>query len=142
MTPDLQMRILIGALDWDRAERIVRATHVEGTVPVGTWPRRSLFREQPPSLLSWAVHDLLPDSADWNAETWDLEAGQTPRLVRTFEILFAQIPEEFAVEVMWVGEQATEERAISREHMLDIVRQGRLGTTVRYRIQAQTPWDE
>ena len=67
MTPDLQMRILISALDWDRAERIARATHVEGAVPVGTGPRRSLFRAQSPSLLSWAVHDLLADSADWNA---------------------------------------------------------------------------
>ena len=139
MSPDLQMRILISDLDWDRAERIARATQVEGAVPVETGPRRFLFLGQPPRLLSWAVHDLLADSADWNAQTWDLEADAMPRLARTFEILFDQIPEEFAVEMMWAGEEAPEERLVSRQQMLDIVRQGRFGTTVRYRIQAAIP---
>ena len=139
MSPDLQMRILVSGLDRDRAERIVRATQAEEAVPVSTRPRRSLLHAQPPSLVSWAVHDLLADSADWNAETWDMEADKLPRLVRTFEILFAQIPEEFTVEVMWVGEEATEERMVSREQMIDLIRRGKLGTTVRYRIQAATP---
>ncbi len=135
MSPDLQLRILIDGLDWERAEGIARATRVEGAVPIDTGPRRFLFREQPPSLLSWAVHDLLADSADWNAEAWDLEPRELLRLARTFEILFDRIPEEFAVELMWAGDGVTQERAVSRPEMLDIVRRGRIGTTVRYRIR-------
>ncbi len=100
---------------------------------------RFLSLRQPPSLLLGDIHDLLADTANWNAETWDLEAGELPRLVRTFEILFEQIPEQFGVEVMWAGDKTTEERMVSREQMLEIVRQGRFGTTVRYRIQAARP---
>jgi hypothetical protein len=139
MSPDLQMRILIRNLDWDRADRIAHATEVDGAVPIGTGPRRFLFRAEPPSLLSWTVHDLLADSTDPDAGTWDLEPGEMPRLVRTFEILYDQIPEEFGAEVMWVGDEAAEERQVSRQRMLDIVRSGRFGADVRYRIEAALP---
>lgn len=139
MSPDLEMRILVEDMDWGRVERIAHATQVEGAVPVHTGRLRFLSLWQPPSLLLGDIHDLLADTANWNAETWDLEAGELPRLVRTFEILFEQIPEQFGVEVMWAGDEATEERMVSREQMLEIVRQGRFGTTVRYRIQAARP---
>ena len=138
MAPDLQLRILVQNLDWDRAGQIAEATQVEGAVPVFTRPRRSHFHTQPPSLFSWAVHDLLADSADWNAETWDMEAAELPRLVRTFQILFKQIPEEFAVEIMWVGDEAKEERAVTRAQLLDIARRGKFGTAVRYCVEASS----
>jgi len=136
MSPDLQLRILIDNLDWDRAEQIAQATQGEGTVPISTGPRRSFFRPCPPSLSSWSVHDLLADSADWNAETWDMEASELPCLVHTFEILFEQIPEAFVVEVLWVGDKATEALPVSREQMLDIARQGKFGTKTRYLVSA------
>lgn len=139
MSPDLQMRILVRDLDWNRASRIARATQVEGAVPIGMGPRRFIFWAEPPSLFSWTVHDLLADFADPNDETWNLEPREMPRLVRTFEILYDRIPEEFAVEVMWVGDVATEERMVSRQQMLDIVRSGRFGAGVRYRIEDATP---
>ena len=134
MSPDLQLRIFVAGLDWNRAEKIAPATQVEEAVPIGTGPRRSFFRALPPSLLSWEVHDLLAESADWNAETWDMETAELPRLVHTFEILFEHIPEEFAIEVMWVGDAATEERVVSRLQLLDIAGQGRFGTAVRYHV--------
>jgi hypothetical protein len=139
MSPDLEMRILVHNLDWDRAERIARATQVEGAVPISTGLRRVLFWKLRPRLLSGGVHDLLAESADWNAETWDMEATELPRLVRTFEILFDQIPEEFGVEVMWAGDEATEERTVSRQHLLEIAMEGKFGTTVRYRLHAAAP---
>lgn len=135
MSPDLQLRILVDNLDWDRAEQIAQATQVAGAVPIGTGPRRSFFRPRP-RLSSWSVHDLLAESADWDAETWDMEAPGLPRLVHTFEILFQQIPEAFAVEVLWVGDHATEIRSVSREQMLDSARQGKFGTKTRYLVDA------
>lgn len=139
MSPDLQMRILIRNLDWDRADRIACATNVAGAVPIDTGPRRFLFRAEPPSLLSWGVHDLLVDPADWNADTWYLEPSEMPRLVRTFEILYEQIPEEFGVEVAWVGDEPARERRVFRPRMLEIVRSGRFGADIRYRIEAALP---
>jgi len=136
MSPDLLLRILVDNLDWDRAEQLAQATQVEGAVPISTGPRRSFFRARPPSLFSSSVHDLLADSADWNAETWDMEASEVPRLVHTFEILFEQVPEAFVVEVLWVGDQATEARPVGREQMLDIARQGKFGTKTRYLVSA------
>lgn len=136
MSPDLGMRILIENLDWDRARTIARATQVEGSVPVYTGPQRFLFRAQPPELGTIAVHDLLADSADWNAETWDMEPEQLPRLVRTFEILFTQISGGFSIEVMWAGDEPRKEHAVSREEMLDIVRRGKIATRTRYHIEA------
>jgi hypothetical protein len=136
MSPDLELRILVPHLNFDRADRIAGATHVEGAVRVESGPRRFLFLPQRPRLFSWQVHDLLAESADWNADTWDMEAAELHRLVRTFEILFDQIQEQFAVEVMWAGDVPAEEHDVSREELLDIVRRGRLGTKVRYRVQA------
>lgn len=136
MAPDLQLRILVANLTWDRAEQITQATQVQGALVLETGPRRVFFRAQRPRLFSWDVHDLLAESADWNAETWDMEATELPRLVRTLEILFDQIPERFAVEVMWVGDEATGDRAVSRVELLDIARQGTFGTHVRYRVDA------
>jgi hypothetical protein len=139
MSPDLELRVLVHNLDWDRAEQAARATQVEGAVPISIGPRRGLFRARPPTLLSRAVHDLLAESADWDAETWDMEATELPRLLRTFELLFDQIPEELAVEVLWDGDEATEQRAVSREQLLDIARQGKFGTHTRYLVSTASP---
>lgn len=136
MAPDLQLRIVVANLTWDRAVQIAQATQVEGALALGRGPRRVFFRAPRPRLFSWDVHELLAESADWNAEIWDMDATKLPRLVRTLEVLFNQIPEEFAVEVMWVGDEATEERAVSRDQLLDIARQGKFGTHVRYCVDA------
>jgi len=136
VSPDLCMNILLGNLSWDRAQRIARATQVEGAVPVYASGQPFLFLRPEVTLGSWAVHGLLAASAHWDAETWDMEAAELPRLVRTLEIVFEQIPEEFALEIMWSGDRASEERTLGRGAMLDVAREGKIGTRVRYRIQA------
>ena len=136
MAPDLEMRIFVRGLDWDRARRVARATRVEGAMPVSAVRRPLLLRDRVPRFQTFAVHDLLAESADRNADTWDMSPERLPQFVRTLEILFAQIAEEFAVEVAWTGNMATEERTVSREEMLDAVRQGKLGTRTRYRVLA------
>lgn len=134
MSPDLELRLLVDDLDWPRAESIARSTWQDGAVPVGTGPHRQFFRSQPPRLGSWDVHDLLAETADWNAETWDMQPDKLSLLVGTFEILFREIPEPFAVEITWAGDDISEERHVSRPDMLDIVRKGAIGTHTRYCI--------
>jgi hypothetical protein len=122
------MTVLIRNLNWDRARTIARATQVEGAVPI-------YAHRFPVGLWTFAVHDLLASSATETAETWDMKAAEMPRLVRTLEVLFEHIPEEFGVEVIWGG-NALEERNVSRREMLGTARRGKIGTRVRYRIQA------
>ena len=133
MAPDLEMRVFVRGLDRKRALRIAAATQIEGAVPM--YGPSLLFGGRVPQLHSFAVHDLLADSADWNSETWDMDPERLPELARTLEILFAQIPEELAVEVAWIGVEATDESAVSRGEMLDIARHGKIGTRTRYRIR-------
>src|SRR5207248_1117375 len=111
VSPDLLMQIFVQNLAWDRARRIARATRVDDAVPVHA-ERDFPFFGRRGELWTFAVHDLLADSADWNAETWDMEPAELPRLVRTLEILFVQIPEEFAVQVTWSGDRAEQELAV------------------------------
>jgi hypothetical protein len=126
VSPDLRMQVIVPNLAWNRGRQIARATQVRDAVPV--------HFDQMYGLYSFAVHDLLDNSADPDAETWDMEAEELPRLVRTFEILFAQILEAFAVEVCW--DKAIKTCPVSRSEMLDIVRRGEIGTRVRYLVQA------
>src|SRR4051794_31771446 len=115
------MYVLVANLAWDRANAIARATRVDDAVPVHA-ERNFPFLGRRGELWTFAVHDLLADSADPNAETWDMEPAELPRLVRTLEILFSRIPEDFAVEVLWSGDQALQELAVSRDEMLDVAR--------------------
>jgi hypothetical protein len=136
VSPDLLTQVLISNLTWERARAIARATQVEGSVALHADGRPFWFLHPTARLSTWAVHDLLTDSADWNADSWDMEPARLSELVRALEILFEQIPEAFQVEVMWSGDRALVERLVTRDELLDVVRRGQIGTRVRYLVKA------
>jgi hypothetical protein len=77
---------------------------------------------------------FLAESADWNAPTWDMEPATLARLEHILQTIHAETSGDFSFDALWVGESPLEERRISFDELLQLVRESRLGTSTRYVI--------
>jgi len=77
---------------------------------------------------------FLAESADWNAPTWDMEPATLPRLEQILRTIHAQTSGEFSFDALWVGETPLEEQRVAFEHLLELVRESRLGTSTHYTV--------
>jgi hypothetical protein len=82
--------------------------------------------------------DLLADSADWNAETWDMPAETAHALSATLGALLSAIGTETTVEVLWEGDGVSRTESVPLDDFLDTVSASRLGTSTRYQVKYST----
>ena len=78
---------------------------------------------------------LLADDADWDADTWAMDPAGLERLTGTLEWLCGRLPGDFTFEAMW--ESPKGEADVSRQELLAIVRAGRIGNNIVYRVRAR-----
>ncbi|MDP9224210.1 MAG: hypothetical protein M3P18_10205 [Actinomycetota bacterium] len=79
--------------------------------------------------------DLLADSADWNASTWDFTLDGSRQLSEMVEAVFADAPDDLELTALWGGDRAQVERDVTREQILDLIRASKLETRATYRIR-------
>lgn len=130
MAPDLTLTIRVEGLTRRAARDIADESKERGGMRVTAGG--GLMSS--PVLLVPSAHDLLTDDADWNAETWAMEAVGLQDLASTFAWLFGRVAGSMSVEATWAGEQTTAVRDVSRDEMLDIVRAGAIGTRTTYKL--------
>ena len=131
MAPDLNLTIRVEGLSRNIANAIARESKERGGMRVIA--RGGLVWS--PTLVIPDAHDLLTDNADWNAETWAMEADGLQDLASTFAWLFGLVAGSMTIEATWAGEQTTTVRDVSRDEMLDIVRAGALATRTTYKVR-------
>jgi hypothetical protein len=61
-----------------------------------------------------------------------MEPSTLPRLEHILRTIDAETAGEFAFDALWVGEAPLEERRVTFEDLLQLVRESRLGTSARY----------
>lgn len=89
-----------------------------------------------PARLSLHACDLLADSADWNAVTWDMTTSGAESLAAAFAYVLDQSPDGVTADALWDGDHAETTLNVTEEAFLDLVRSGRLGTKVGYNVLA------
>jgi hypothetical protein len=85
--------------------------------------------------------ELLADSADWNAPTWDMTADGIRDLDAAFTFVLDHAPDGITTEALWEGDSPEMTTTIARDAFLELVRSGRLGTKAKYivRPSSDTP---
>jgi len=132
VTPDLVTEIRSTALDASRAREIERLSEPFGRMRVyASVPSRWFGGDVVLTLP--AVHDLLTDEADWDAETWDMDPEGLEELAVTLEWIFEQLPGDLTFQSTW-GDPIEHETRVSRSELLDVVRRGEIGTLTRYHV--------
>jgi hypothetical protein len=130
MSPDLEVVIRSAALTRTRARAIVAEVRLlDRCVPIGTHGIRS------PGLDLWA-HDVLDTDADWDAEEWKFDPAEVDRLENALRRVSELLPEEFTLEACW-GDRSHREVALTRDELLKLLSENRLGNRVLYRVSAQ-----
>lgn len=129
----LTIKVSAAALDPDQLLAIAQAWpedrmpfHVDG---------KGWLRPRP---VGFALHacELLSDDADWNADTWAMQADASTALTAAFAWLLDEIDGEITAEAIWEGDRATSEETTSRAAFLDLVSRSALGTKTRYTVVA------
>ena len=139
MTPDLVVRVSSRQLNRERARQIADQDWPEDSLSVRAGGLsyllpRPLRRGRAKGELLVMAHDILSESADWNAPAWEFEPSQIYRFVATIERLFELLPEDFTFMAAWIGSKATDDVGISRREFLELVSSNDLGNHIRYRI--------
>ena len=120
--------------DATRAEEIRRAAGLPPERPLFHFSRRQSDTINIPGPDGGCGCSFLAESADWNAPSWDMESSTLPRLEQILRAISAQTSGEFAFDALWVGEAPNEERRISFEDLIELVRESKLGTSTRYTV--------
>lgn len=83
--------------------------------------------------------ELLADTADWDAATWDMTPEAADRLAQTLAWVIGQVGEPIAVQALWEGEKPEREVATTPTELTELARQSRLGTKTRYLVRPVAP---
>ncbi len=79
--------------------------------------------------------DLLADDADWDAPTWAMHAAGRAALAATLGVLAGVAPGA-TVEVLWAGDAAEREVAVTPAELAGLAQASALGTRTRYVVAA------
>lgn len=126
MTPDLFITVEAPDMTREDAARMVDAA----------WPAGALSVAADSEKLVLGAHDILDDRADWQADMWLLDPDGLGRLVGTLQRLFELWPRRFTLLAAWAGDEPAERRAITRQQLIELVRQNRLGNRALYQVEA------
>jgi hypothetical protein len=94
------------------------------------WP---WARARPPEAFAPCLCALLSDEADWHAAEWALRPEAREPLAETLERLARAVPGA-EVEVLWIGDRAEREAAVTPAGLAALARASALGTKTRYLI--------
>ncbi len=78
---------------------------------------------------------LLTDDADWDAPAWDMHELALPKLASTLRKLRDSCSQGFVFEAMWIGDAPAEERRVTIDELVEIIREGKVGTKTKYHVE-------
>jgi hypothetical protein len=133
MAPDLVAEIRAVSLTKAQAKELAAASRAYGGMRVVAAKDRREWRLELPE-----VHDLLTEEGDLAATTWRMDPDGLARLAETLEWLLDAMPDELTFQAAWPPRRTDVEVLVSRNELLQIVRQGRIGTSTRYRVLPST----
>lgn len=96
-------------------------------------PRWPWARAHPPEAVAPCLCELLSDGADWNAAAWAMHPDGREALAATLEAVGRAVPGA-EIEVLWAGDRAEREEAVTPAALGALARASALGTKTRYRI--------
>jgi hypothetical protein len=139
VTPDLLVSVQSPELSRERATLIAGMAWPPGALSVvaGSSTRRSrsaVVRRTSPGILYLGAHDILDDTADWNAETWLFDPAQLSRFVDTLRRMYELLPEAFELLAAWVGDSTIRNEPVNRDELLALITGNRLGNRILYRV--------
>jgi hypothetical protein len=94
------------------------------------------------SLEGGCACSTLAHDADWNVEHWKMELAAGTLLATTLERIAAEVQGDFTFEALWVGERPAERVVVTPAELTEIVREGRIGTRVRYVVHDRGPVED
>lgn len=120
-------------LERDALAEIAKACSEHERLVVSVYKRR---RKSPELILSreGGCGCLLADSADWNAENWDMEPEARGKVAETLRCIGQRLPRPFKFEALWVGDPVNEELRVTLDELAGLAATGRLGTRARYTV--------
>ena len=86
------------------------------------------------NLLNVHACDMLADSANWNAATWEFTPDGSRRLAQEVDAVLANSADDLELTATWGGDRTQVERDVTREQLLDLIHSSKLETRALYRI--------
>ena len=124
-------------VDRETAERLERATEAAGYLPVRA-PRKRRWRRQAERGLSILDRrddiNVLSDDADWSEDAFTLDERGRELLAQTVSLLARELHAGWALRAFWVGDPCKDERAVTGDELVELVRGSALERTTRYRV--------
>lgn len=134
MSPDLIVIVRSAELTRDRAAAIAKSLWPADSLQVGSLPPSRSQASEGIGAISIGAHDILDDQADWNSPEWLFDPVALHRLAITIRRLFELLPEQFTLLAAWAGEQPIRELNLTRDELVAIIDQNRLGNRILYRV--------
>ena len=124
-------------VDEETARRLEQATEQADYLPVRASRRRRWRRASETGL---TLRDrrgdvpVLSDDADWSEDAFTFDERGRELLARTVSLLADDLRPGWALRAYWVGDPCEEERAVTADELVDLVRSSALQRIVRYRV--------
>ena len=121
----------------ETARRLEEATEQADYLPVGASQRRRWRRAAEMEL---TLQDrrgdvpVLSDDADWSEDAFTLDDRGRELLARTVSLLAEELRPGWGLRAYWAGDPCEEERAVTADELVDLIRSSALARTVRYRV--------
>jgi hypothetical protein len=110
-------------------------------VKVELYPPKWMFWRTPMAVChinEGCACDLLTESANWNAQVWDMLPEKLPALTETLSALGEKGPDGLRIEVLWLGDKSEREIQVAPHEIADLARKSQLGTKQTYVISKRS----
>jgi len=100
-------------------------------------PRRKWFglvKNSQPYLSLW-LHDMLTDSADWNADIWDFNQSGLDALAGFIELFSNKFGKDFSFQAIWAGDEVEVNKELSVDELIQVVKLNNIGTKTKYLVK-------
>ena len=124
-------------MDPETASGLEKATEEAGYLPLRASRRRRWRRRAKSGLSLRDRRDeiyVLSDDADWSETAFTLDESGRELLSRTISLLAQDLQPGWSLRAYWVGDSCENERAVTSDELVELVRTSALERTTRYRV--------
>ena len=121
----------------EELESILSKIKCPDTLGIECSPRRKWFglvKNSQPYLRLW-LHDMLTDSADWNADTWEFNQSGLDTLAGFIELFSNKLGKDFSFQAIWAGDKVEINKELTVGELIQIVKSNNIGTKTKYLVK-------
>lgn len=85
--------------------------------------------------LSFALHDLLSDDADWNKPYWNFEIERMPPFLQKLRNYYEDSVQGISICAVWSPDKVSETTEVTFMELENILLNNRLGTKTKYIVR-------